>query len=58
MMFDINHLNTIFLLFWVLARGSGQNWVVLGLGTPLDHPPETTQWVTAWVGGILYIIYK
>ena len=30
--------------------------VVFGLGTPLDHPPETTQWVTAWVGG-LYILY-
>ena len=30
--------------------------VVFGLGTPLDHPPETTQWVTAWAGG-LYILY-
>ena len=30
--------------------------VVFGLVTPLDHPPETTQWVTAWAGG-LYILY-
>ena len=29
---------------------------VFGLVTPLDHPPETTQWVTAWAGG-LYILY-
>ena len=40
----------------VLARGSGQNLIVFGLVTPLDHPPETTQWVTAWVGGY-YILY-
>ena len=38
--------------------GIGVSGVVFGLGTPLDHPPETTQWVTAWVGRILYIIYK
>ena len=43
--------------FWVDAR-IGATGDVFGLGTPLDHPPETTQWVTAWVGGILYIIYK
>ena len=30
--------------------------IVFGLVTPLDHPPETTQWVTAWAGGI-YILY-
>ena len=34
----------------------GANMIVFGLGTPLDHPPETTQWVTAWAGG-LYILY-
>ena len=44
-------------LFWgVFSRGSGKNGDVFGLVTPLDHPPETTQWVTAWVGG-LYILY-
>ena len=39
-----------------LSRGSGQTGIVFGLGTPLDHPPETTQWVTTWVGD-LYILY-
>ena len=34
----------------------GENMVVFGLGTPLDHPPETTQWVTAWAGAY-YILY-
>ena len=34
----------------------GKSGDVFGLVTPLDHPPETTQWVTAWVGG-LYILY-
>ena len=34
----------------------GINGDVFGLGTPLDHPPETTQWVTAWVGEY-YILY-
>ena len=38
------------------SRGSGEAGIVFGLGTPLDHPPETTQWVTAWAGG-LYILY-
>ena len=39
-----------------MSRGSGQKLIVLGLVTPLDHPPETTQWVTAWAGGY-YILY-
>ena len=45
------------LLMGCLSRGSGQTGIVFGLGTPLDHPPETTQWVTAWVAKstILYI---
>ena len=40
------------MLFW--ARGSGASIIVFGLGTPLDHPPET---VLMWVIGstILYI---
>ena len=39
-----------------MSRGSGAGGIVFGLVTPLDHPPETTQWVTAWVGEY-YILY-
>ena len=48
--------NLLFTAFWFLGAGIGVLSVVFGLGTPLDHPPETTQWVTAWAGG-LYILY-
>ena len=41
----------------VIVARIGAIMVVFGLGTPLDHPPETTQWVTAWGGRILYYIY-
>ena len=43
-------------IFVCMSRGSGAGWVVFGLVTPLDHPPEATQWVTAWAGGY-YILY-
>ena len=43
----------VFLWFWVIAR-IGITGDVFGLGTPLDHPPET---VLVWVvrSTILYI---
>ncbi len=56
MMMSLHFSLSLLLLDFILSRGSGQKRVVLGLVTPLDHPPETTQWVTAWVGG-LYILY-
>ena len=46
------HILHLALNAWIVMRV-----VVFGLVTPLDHPPETTQWVTAWVGDIIYIIY-
>ena len=55
MIFVITNLSSLLLLLCFGAR-IGTKRVVLGLGTPLDHPPETTQWVTTWAGG-LYILY-
>ena len=36
----------------------GKSGVVFGLVTPLDHPPETTQWVTAWVNDSILLYIK
>ena len=55
MMICISIFSPSLLLVLCVAR-IGAHMVVFGLVTPLDHPPETTQWVTAWVGG-LYILY-
>ena len=57
MMVDLYYFFPL-LFVWYFGARIGTKLIVFGLVTPLDHPPETTQWVTAWVECIIYIIYK